>query len=70
MPSIFQAVTADHQRMFNLLKDSGLNWIAVFPPHFTGMCKLVIVAITVVLVNIDLYNDCFRCYFFKIPCEA
>ncbi|GLG95305.1 Flavin reductase (NADPH) [Gryllus bimaculatus] len=35
VPSIFQGVTDDHKRMFNLLKDSGLNWIAVFPPHFT-----------------------------------
>ncbi|XP_075222202.1 flavin reductase (NADPH) [Lycorma delicatula] len=33
VPAIFQALNADHQRMYDLLKVSDLNWIAVFPPH-------------------------------------
>lgn len=33
VPAIFKDVNADHQRMFDLLKESGLKWIAVLPPH-------------------------------------
>ncbi|XP_031825624.1 flavin reductase (NADPH) [Nomia melanderi] len=33
VPAIFKDLNADHQRMFDLLKGSKLNWIAVLPPH-------------------------------------
>lgn len=33
VPAIFKDVTADHQRMFDILKESHLKYIAVFPPH-------------------------------------
>ncbi|XP_054011611.1 flavin reductase (NADPH) [Hylaeus anthracinus] len=33
VPAIFKDLNADHQRMFDLLKESGLKWIAVLPPH-------------------------------------
>lgn len=33
VPAIFKDINADHQRMFDLLKESGLKWIAVLPPH-------------------------------------
>ncbi|KAG6441999.1 hypothetical protein O3G_MSEX002122 [Manduca sexta] len=33
---IFVDITADHKRMYTALKESPLNWVAVFPPHFTG----------------------------------
>jgi len=33
VPAIFRDINADHQRMFGALKESGLKYIAVFPPH-------------------------------------
>nr|CAD7571084.1 unnamed protein product [Timema californicum] len=36
IPPMFRHVTADHQRMLDSIKGSGLKWIAVLPPHFTG----------------------------------
>ncbi|XP_058808992.1 flavin reductase (NADPH) isoform X2 [Phymastichus coffea] len=33
VPAIFQALNEDHQRMFDLIKESQLKWIAVLPPH-------------------------------------
>ncbi|XP_078034822.1 flavin reductase (NADPH) [Augochlora pura] len=33
VPAIFKDLNADHQRMFDLLKASELQWIAVLPPH-------------------------------------
>ncbi|XP_012139181.1 flavin reductase (NADPH) isoform X2 [Megachile rotundata] len=35
VPSIFQDITKDHQRMFDVLKESQLKWIAVLPPHIS-----------------------------------
>ncbi|XP_066993982.1 flavin reductase (NADPH) [Anabrus simplex] len=35
VPAIFHAINADHMRMYECLKESGLKWIAIFPPHFT-----------------------------------
>lgn len=37
MPNIFKDLNADHQRMFDLLKESQLKWIAVLPPHIAGV---------------------------------
>lgn len=37
VPFLFRDVTAEHQRMFNMIKASNLNWIAVLPPHIAGM---------------------------------
>lgn len=42
VPNIFKDVNADHQRMFDLLKESKLKWIAILPPHFTSMSLFVI----------------------------
>ncbi|KAF7990851.1 hypothetical protein HCN44_000656 [Aphidius gifuensis] len=33
VPAIFKDLNADHQRMFDAIKESGLKWIAVLPPH-------------------------------------
>jgi len=33
VPAIFKDLNADHQRMLNAVKESGLKWIAVLPPH-------------------------------------
>ena len=38
VPAIFKDLNADHQRMFDAVKASGLKWIAVLPPHITGTC--------------------------------
>lgn len=37
VPNIFKDLNADHQRMFDLLKESQLKWIAVLPPHIAGV---------------------------------
>lgn len=36
VPQIFKDLTADHQRMFDVLKSSGLKYVACFPPHISG----------------------------------
>ncbi|CAG2053124.1 unnamed protein product [Timema podura] len=36
VPPMFRHVTADHQRMLDSIKGSGMKWIAVLPPHFTN----------------------------------
>lgn len=36
VPKQFLDLNADHQRMYDALKESGLKWIAVFPPHISG----------------------------------
>lgn len=36
VPKIFHEINADHQRMYDILKESDLNWIAVFPPHISA----------------------------------
>ncbi|KAL2717870.1 flavin reductase (NADPH) [Vespula squamosa] len=36
VPAIFKDLNADHQRMFDLLKESGLKWIAILPPHISS----------------------------------
>ncbi|XP_017890098.1 flavin reductase (NADPH) [Ceratina calcarata] len=33
VPAIFKDLNADHQRMFDILKESQLKWVAVLPPH-------------------------------------
>ncbi|XP_050297062.1 flavin reductase (NADPH) [Anthonomus grandis grandis] len=35
VPAIFRDLNADHQRMFDILKESGLKYVAVFPPHIS-----------------------------------
>ncbi|KAK1118318.1 hypothetical protein K0M31_015023 [Melipona bicolor] len=37
VPSIFKDLNADHQRMFDLLKESKLKWIAILPPHIADV---------------------------------
>lgn len=36
VPAIFKDLTADHQRMFDIIKSSGLKWVAILPPHIAG----------------------------------
>nr|XP_008532848.1 PREDICTED: flavin reductase (NADPH) [Equus przewalskii] len=36
VPPRLQAVTDDHIRMHNVLKESGLKYVAVMPPHIAG----------------------------------
>ncbi|XP_046536144.1 flavin reductase (NADPH) [Equus quagga] len=36
VPQRLQAVTDDHIRMHNVLKESGLKYVAVMPPHIAG----------------------------------
>lgn len=37
VPPRFNDLNDDHKRMFEEIKNSGLDWIAVFPPHISGM---------------------------------
>ncbi|CAK9813448.1 Flavin reductase (NADPH) [Anthophora quadrimaculata] len=37
VPAIFKDLNADHQRMFDLLKESQLKWIAILPPHIADV---------------------------------
>ncbi|KAL0118930.1 hypothetical protein PUN28_009514 [Cardiocondyla obscurior] len=39
VPPIFKDLNADHQRMFDLTKSSGLKWVAVLPPHIADVPK-------------------------------
>ncbi|XP_008553602.1 flavin reductase (NADPH) [Microplitis demolitor] len=39
VPKQFLDLNADHQRMYDALKESGLKWIAVFPPHISESPK-------------------------------
>ena len=36
VPPRLLPVTEDHERMHNLLKTSGLDYVAVMPPHIAG----------------------------------
>lgn len=36
VPPMFKEVNADHMRMNEVLKNSGLQYIAVYPPHIAG----------------------------------
>lgn len=42
VPAIFNNINADHQRMFDAIKESGLKWIAVLPPHIAGNLLLLL----------------------------
>ncbi|XP_013194255.1 flavin reductase (NADPH) [Amyelois transitella] len=35
VPARFVDINADHERMFEIVKDCPLDWIAVFPPHIS-----------------------------------
>ncbi|XP_011496227.1 PREDICTED: flavin reductase (NADPH) [Ceratosolen solmsi marchali] len=37
VPTIFKDLNDDHQRMFDLVKQCGLKWIAVLPPRITEL---------------------------------
>jgi len=37
VPTIFKDVTMDHQRMFDMIKTSGLKWVAILPPQIAGL---------------------------------
>nr|XP_012226571.1 PREDICTED: flavin reductase (NADPH) [Linepithema humile]XP_012226572.1 PREDICTED: flavin reductase (NADPH) [Linepithema humile] len=39
VPAIFKDVTADHQRMFDIIKASDLKWVAILPPHIADTPK-------------------------------
>ncbi|XP_077275232.1 flavin reductase (NADPH) isoform X1 [Temnothorax americanus] len=39
VPAIFKDVTADHRRMFDTIKSSGLKWVAILPPHIADTPK-------------------------------
>lgn len=36
VPQVMKVITADHQKMFDILKDSDLEWRALMPPHIAG----------------------------------
>lgn len=36
VPERFRNLNDDHQRQFDVLKESGLKYVAVFPPHIGG----------------------------------
>lgn len=46
VPQIFRDVTADHRRMYDVLKSSDLKYIACFPPHITGEFHLCTINIS------------------------
>lgn len=37
IPAIYHPITNDHQRMYDVIRSSGLKYIACFPPYFVGM---------------------------------
>lgn len=37
VPVMFKDLNADHQRMFDLIKSSGLKFVAVLPPHIADL---------------------------------
>ncbi|XP_029661196.1 flavin reductase (NADPH) [Formica exsecta] len=39
VPAIFKDLNADHQRMFDMIKESGLKWVAILPPHIADTPK-------------------------------
>lgn len=39
VPAIFKDLNADHQRMFDMIKTSGLKWVAILPPHIADTPK-------------------------------
>jgi len=39
VPAIFKDLTADHQRMLDVIKSSGLKWVAILPPHIADTPK-------------------------------
>ncbi|XP_032675515.1 flavin reductase (NADPH) [Odontomachus brunneus] len=39
VPAIFKDLNMDHQRMFDIIKGSGLKWVAVLPPHIADAPK-------------------------------
>ncbi|KAL6256442.1 hypothetical protein P5V15_012555 [Pogonomyrmex californicus] len=39
VPAIFKDLNADHQRMFDMIKMSGLKWVAILPPHIADTPK-------------------------------
>jgi hypothetical protein len=41
VPTRFLDLNADHQRMLDCLTASGLKWVAVLPPHFTGQSEVL-----------------------------
>jgi hypothetical protein len=41
VPIRFRDLNADHQRMLDCLKASGLKWVAVLPPHLTGNIQIL-----------------------------
>lgn len=36
VPKVFVDITKDHKRMWDAVRESPLNWIAVFPPRIDG----------------------------------
>ncbi|XP_069763876.1 flavin reductase (NADPH) [Narcine bancroftii] len=40
IPARLSELTNDHQRMYNVLKNSGLDYVAVFPPHIDDVLPL------------------------------
>lgn len=41
VPPRMNNVNDDHKRMFEALKESGLDWIAAFPPHIAGKFLII-----------------------------
>ncbi|KAH0947914.1 hypothetical protein HN011_011697 [Eciton burchellii] len=39
VPTVFKDVTMDHQRMFDMIKTSGLKWVAILPPQIADTPK-------------------------------
>ncbi|KPI92097.1 Flavin reductase [Papilio xuthus] len=44
VPPKFQHLTNDHRRMYEALKETSMNWVAVFPPHISEepSCETII----------------------------
>ncbi|XP_011696793.1 PREDICTED: flavin reductase (NADPH) [Wasmannia auropunctata] len=39
VPARFRDLTEDHQRMLDIIKSSGLKWVAILPPHIADTPK-------------------------------
>jgi hypothetical protein len=60
VPARFHYLNAEHQLMLDSLKASGLNWVALLPPHLTGdsilLCKYMEKLYSTVLIYICLFR--------------
>lgn len=43
VPQMFRDITEEHRRQFKLVKESGLKYVAVLPPHIAGIVYFLVI---------------------------